>query len=252
MKLSRRRFVHLAAGAATLPAFSCVVRAQSYPTRAIRLVVPFPPGGTIDAIGRSWADKMKSVLGTVVVENVGGAGGSVGAAAVAHAPSDGYTILAGGTQTHVNEVLLKTRPLYDSVNDLDPIATVVTGFLCIAVHPSVPAQTLKELVAYAKANPSKLSYGHAGVGTLNHLAGELFKSLTGIPEIAQVPYRGAGPVIADLIGGQIPMGVIGFGTQALELHRAEKIRVLAVTSRTRLVGAPDFPTAAETGATSSG
>src|SRR5216684_167658 len=175
MKLPRRRFLHLAAGSAALPAVSGIAWAQAYPTRPIRLVVPFPPGGAYDAVERPWADKMKPLLGTVVVENIGGASGSLGAAAVARAQPDGYTILLGGTLPHVNEALLKSRPLYDPVKDLDPIASVAVNFLCIAVHPAVPAQSLKELVAYAKANPGKLSYGHAGVGSIQHLTGELFK-----------------------------------------------------------------------------
>ena len=198
MKLPRRRFLYLAAGAAALAAVSRMARAQTYPTRPIRLVIPFPPGGAFDAVGRPLADKMKPLLGTVVVENIGGGGASLGAAAVARARPDGYTILLGGTQTHVNEALLKSRPLYDPVKDLDPIAGVAANVLCIAVHPAVPVQTLAELIAYAKANPGKLSYGHSGVGSIQHLAGELFKSLAGTPEIVQVPYRGTGPVITDL------------------------------------------------------
>ena len=247
MKLPRRKFLHLAAGAAALPAMSRIARAQAYPTRPIRLVVPFPPGGAFDAVGRPWADKMKPLLGTMVVENIGGGGSSLGAAAVARAQPDGYTILLGGTQTHVNEALLKSRPLYDPVKDLDPIASVAAYFLGIAVHPAVPVQTLKELIAYAKANPGKLSYGHAGVGTIQHLTGELFKSLAGTPEIVQVPYRGTGPVITDLIGGQVPMGIVGVTGQVLEFHRSGKMRVLAVTGPTRLTAAPELPTAAELG-----
>src|SRR3954454_14461966 len=179
MKLLRRRFLHLAAGAAALPAVSRMAWAQAYPSRPIRLVVPFPPGGAFDAVGRPWAEKIKPLLGTVVIENIGGGGSSLGAAAVSRAQADGYTILLGGTQTHVNEALLKGRPLYDPVKDLDPIASVASYFLGIAVHPSVPVNTLQELVAYAKSNPGKLSYGHAGVGTIQHLTGELFKLVTG-------------------------------------------------------------------------
>jgi tripartite-type tricarboxylate transporter receptor subunit TctC len=190
---------------------------------------------------------VKSALGTVVVENIGGGGSSLGAAAVARARPDGYTILLGGTQTHVNEALLKSRPLYDPVKDLDPIAGVAANVLCIAVHPAVPVQTLAELIAYAKANPGKLSYGHSGVGSIQHLAGELFKSLAGTPEIVQVPYRGTGPVITDLAGGQIPIGLPGVTGQVLELHRSGRMRVLAVTSPTRLIAAPELPTAAELG-----
>jgi tripartite-type tricarboxylate transporter receptor subunit TctC len=247
MKLPRRRLLQLAAGAAALPAVSRFAWAQTYPARPIRLVVPFPPGGAFDAVGRPWADKMKPLLGTIVVENIGGGGSSLGAAAVARARPDGYTILLGGTQTHVNEALLKGRPLYDPVKDLDPIASVAAYFLGIAVHPAVPAQTLQELIAYAKADPGKLSYGHAGVGTIQHLTGELFKSLAGTPEIVQVPYRGTGPVITDVIGGQVPMGIVGVTGQVLEFHRSGKMRVLAVTGPTRLIAAPELPTAAELG-----
>src|SRR5260221_14592377 len=139
--------------------------AQAYPSRPIRLVVPFPPGGAFDALARPWVEQVKPLLGTMIVENIGGGGSSLGAAAVARARPDGYTILLGGTLPHVNEALLKSRPLYDPVKDLDPIASVAANCLCIAVNPAVPVQTLKELIAYAKANPGKLSYGHAGVGS---------------------------------------------------------------------------------------
>jgi tripartite-type tricarboxylate transporter receptor subunit TctC len=247
MKLSRRHFLNLAIGAVAFPVLSGLAAAQSYPARPIRLVVPFPPGGAFDAVGRPLADKMKPLLGTVVIENIGGGGSSLGAAAVARARPDGYTILLGGTQTHVNEALLKSKPLYDPVKDLDPIAGVAANVLCIAVHPTVPAQTLKELIAYAKANPGKLSYGHSGAGSIQHLTGELFKSLAGTPEIVHVPYRGTGPVIADLVSGQVPMGVPGVTGQVIEFHRTGKMRVLAVTGSTRLAAAPELPTAAELG-----
>ena len=247
MKLPRRRFLHLAAGAAALSAVSRSARAQAYPTRPIRLVIPFPPGGAFDAVGRPWAEKMKPLLGTVVVENIGGGGASIGAAAVARAQPDGYTLLLGGTLPHVNEALLKSRPLYDPVKDLDPIAGIAANVLCIAVHPSVPVRTLEELIVYAKANPGKLSYGHAGVGSIQHLTGELFKSLAGTPGIVDVPYRGTGPLVTDLIGGQVPMGTPGVTGQVLEFHRTGKLRILAVTSPTRLIAAPELPTAAELG-----
>ncbi|MFL6932220.1 MAG: Bug family tripartite tricarboxylate transporter substrate binding protein [Xanthobacteraceae bacterium] len=247
MNLSRRRCLHLAAGAAALLIPRMTTWAQGYPTRAIRLVIPFPPGGAFDAVGRPWADRVKSLLGTVVIENIGGGGSSLGAAAVARARPDGYTILLGGTQTHVNEALLKARPLYDPVKDLDPIAGVAANVLCIAVHPAVPAWTLKELITYAKANPGKLSYGHSGIGSIQHLTGELFKSLVGTPDIVQVPYRGTGPVITDLVSGQIPIGLPGVTGQVIELHRSGKMRVLAVTSPTRLAAAPELPTAVELG-----
>jgi tripartite-type tricarboxylate transporter receptor subunit TctC len=247
MKLLRRRFLHLAAGAAALSALPRIARAQSYPIKPIRLVVPFPPGGAFDFVGRPLADKMKPLIGTVVIENIGGGGSSLGAAAVARARPDGYTLLLGGTQTHVNEALLKSRPLYDPVKDLDAIAGVAANALCIAIHPSVPAQNLKELIAYAKANPGKLSYGHSGVGSIQHLMGELFKALAGTPDIVQVPYRGTGPLITDLVSGQVPVGTPGVTGQVIEFHRSGKMRVLAVTSPERLGAAPELPTAAELG-----
>jgi len=234
-------------GAAAFPVLSRFAAAQSYPVRPIRLVVPFPPGGAFDAVGRPLADKMKPLLGTVVIENIGGGGSSLGAAAVARSRPDGYTILLGGTHTHVNEALLKNKPLYDPVKDLDPIAGVAANVLCVAVHPAVPAQSLDQLIAYAKANPGKLSYGHSGTGSIQHLTGELFKSLAGTPDIVHVPYRGTGPVIADLVSGQVPMGVPGVTRQVIELHRTGKMRVLAVTGSTRLAAAPELPTAAELG-----
>jgi tripartite-type tricarboxylate transporter receptor subunit TctC len=243
----RRRFVRLAAGMAVLPILPRIARAQAYPTKPIRLVVPFPPGGAFDFVGRPWADKMKPLVGTVVIENIGGGGSSLGAAAVARARPDGYTILLGGTQTHVNETLLKSRPLYDAVKDLHAIAGIAANALCIAVHPTVPAQSLGELIAYAKANPGKLSYGHSGVGSIQHLMGELFKSLAETPDIVQVPYRGTGPLITDLVSGQVPIGTPGVTGQVIEFHRSGKMRVLAVTSPARLDAAPELPTAAELG-----
>jgi len=238
MKFPRRRFLHLATGAAALPAVSRIASAQTYPSRPIRLVVPFPPGGAFDAVARPWVDKMKPPLGTMIAENIGGGGSSLGAAAVARARPDGYTVLLGGSLPHVNEALLKSRPLYDPVKDLDPIAGVAVVALALAVHPLVPAQTLKEFVAYAKANPGKLSYGHVGVGSVNQLTGEMFKLLAGLPELVQVPYRGAGPTMADLISGQVAMAVVAITGQSIELHRAGKLRILAVTSPARLIAAP--------------
>src|ERR1700682_1538639 len=147
----------------------------------------FAQGGGFDARGRPWAEKIQPLLGTVVVENEGGGGSSLGAATVAHSQPDGYTILLGGSSTHITEAILKTRPLYDPIRDFEPISNIAVSAFAIAVNPSVPANTLQEVIDYDKANRGKLSYGHAGVGSLNHLTGELFKSLAGLPDLGQVP-----------------------------------------------------------------
>src|SRR6266702_8638746 len=247
MKILRRQFLHLAAGAAALPAVSRVARAQTYPSRPIRLVVPFPPGGGFDAIGRPWAERIKPLLGTMVIENQGGGGSSLGAAAVARARPDGYTILLGGSSTHVTEAILKSRPLYDPLKELEPISNVVVSAFALAMHPGVPARTLREFIDYAKANPGKLSYGHAGVGSLNHLTGELLKSLTGTADLVHVPYRGSGPATADALSGQVAMVTPAVTGPLLEFHRTGKLRILAVTSPSRLIAAPEIPTAVEAG-----
>ena len=246
MSLHRRHFVNLAVGAAALPLMPYIARAETYPTRPIRLVIPFPPGGINDAIGRPWAEKVKGFLGTVVVENQGGAGGSIGTAAVARARPDGYTILVGGTTVLVVNPAASSRSLYDPIKDFMPIAILGTNPSSITVHPAQPIRTLNELVAYAKTNPGKLSYGSSGVGTINHLVGERLKLQTGT-DIAHIPYRGSGPAMADLISGHVPMLVHGINEQAIELHRTGKVRILAVTGATRLAEAPDIPAAAEAG-----
>jgi tripartite-type tricarboxylate transporter receptor subunit TctC len=249
MKLPRRRFLQLAAGVSAFSALSLTARAQDYPTRPIRLVVPFPPGGAFDTIGRPWAEQMKSRLGTIVIENIGGGGGSVGAAQASRARPDGYTLLLGGATTHITEALLKNRPQFDPLKELEPISGIAITAFALAVHPSVPVNDLSELIAYAKANPGKLSYGSAGTGSLNHLTAEAFKLKVGLPDLIHVPYRGAGPAIADVLAGQIPMIVPAMTNLVLELHRAGKLRVLAVTHGTRLAAAPELPTAVEQGLT---
>jgi len=245
----RRRDV-LALGLATLfaQALPRRLRAQSkYPDRPIRLVIPFTTGGVNDAVGRPWADKMKSLLGTVVVENMGGAGGGLGAAAVARARPDGYTILLGGMGSQVIVGVATNRANYDPVADFDPIALLGVTALTIAVHPSVPAKSLLELIAYAKANPGKLSFGSSGAGAMTHLTGELFKSLAGLPDIVHVPYRGGGPLISDLISGHIPMIAQSVTAHMMELHETGKVRMLCVTSPNRLSAFPSLPTAVEAG-----
>jgi tripartite-type tricarboxylate transporter receptor subunit TctC len=225
-----------------------LARAQSkYPERPIRLVIPFTPGGVNDTIGRPWANKMKGLLGTVVVENVGGAGSSLGAAVVARAPPDGYTILQGGAGSHVINPIATEHPLYDPIKDFAPITILGVTGLAIVTHPAVPVRTLKELVEYAQANPGKLSYGSSGVGSMTHLTGELFKSLIHAPNIVHIPYKGGGQLITDLIGGQIQMIAQSVTGQVIELHRTGKLRMLAVTSPARLIAVPDIPTAVEAG-----
>ena len=249
MKLPRRRFLHLAAAAVALQATSRIAAAQTYPARPIQLVVPFPPGGAFDTIGRPWADRIKPLLGTVMVENIGGGGGSLGAAQASRARPDGYTLLLGGATTHITEALLKNRPQYDPLKDLEPISSIAITAFALAVHPTVPANNLNELIAYARANPGKLSYGSAGTGSLNHLTAETFKLRTELPELIHVPYRGAGPAIVDILAGQVPMIVPAMTNHVLELHRSGKLKILAVTHGTRLAAAPELPTAVEQGLT---
>jgi tripartite-type tricarboxylate transporter receptor subunit TctC len=235
----------------TLATLALAVRpafAQSrYPDRPIRLVIPFPPGGVNDAVGRPWAEKMKSLLGTVVIENQGGAGGVIGAAAVARAQPDGYTLLLGGGSSHVINPIAATRPIYDPIRDFEAIATLAVSGLGIVVNPALPVRTLKELIDYARANAAKMSYASAGVGTVTHIGAELFKSLAGAGAIVHVPYKGAGPAIADVMGGQVQMSMPNLTGQVLKLHEAGKLRLLAVTTPRRLAAAPDIPTAVEAG-----
>jgi tripartite-type tricarboxylate transporter receptor subunit TctC len=247
MMLDRRQFVHLAAGAAAAAMAPGLARAETFPTRPIRLVLPFPPGGVFDIIGRPWADKASRSLGTVIVENQPGAGGSLAAAAVARARADGYTILLGGSSIHLTEMILRTHPLLDPMTDLMPVSMLATSAFAIAVNPGVPAKTLGELVDYIKANPGKISYGSAGAGTMNHLSGEMLKSLAGIKDLPHVAYRGAGPAITDALAGHIPMIVPAMTSQVLEFHHAGKLRLLAITNPTRLLIAPDIPTAEQAG-----
>jgi tripartite-type tricarboxylate transporter receptor subunit TctC len=247
MKLARRDFLTLTAGAAAVAGSAHSAAAALYPERPIRLVLPFPPGGVFDIVGRPWADKVKASLGSVFVDNQPGAGGSLAAQLVAHAPPDGYTIFLGGSTIHLTEMILREHPLLDPMKELTPVSMLAITCFAIVVNPNVPADSLGELIAYIKANPGKMAFGSAGTGTLNHLSGELLKSLAGITDLPHVPYRGAGPAIADAIGGQIPMIIPAMTNQVLEFHRTGKLRLLAVTNPTRIPIAPDIPTAVEAG-----
>jgi tripartite-type tricarboxylate transporter receptor subunit TctC len=217
-----------------------------YPSSPIRLIVPYAPGGVVDAVARNWADKVREPLGTVVVENQGGGGGAIGAAAVSRARPDGYTLLFGDTSCEVIAPSLLFHPSYDPVKDFAPVSLVATSSTAIVVHPSVPATTLKDFIDYAKGHQDKLSYASAGTGTVTHLAGESFKQLIGAPKILHVPYRGAGPGLIDLIAGVVPMMTPNVTSQVLAFHNSGKVRILAVCSPARLKAAPDIPAANET------
>ena len=247
--IKRRDFIALGAGALAAPVVPMGTASgqSNYPNRPVRLIVPFPPGGAYDTVGRPWGDRIKPLFGTVVIENMGGAGGGVGAAYVSRQRPDGYTLLLGGATTHITEGLLKTKPTYDPLKDLEPISPIAVTAFAIAIHPSVPVKDLKELVAHIKANPGKMSYGSAGHGSLNHLTGELFKLRAGIADLPHVPYRGAGPGLTDLLAGQIPMLVPAMTNIVLEHHRAGKLRVVAVTHHRRVAAGPELPTAVEQG-----
>jgi tripartite-type tricarboxylate transporter receptor subunit TctC len=218
-----------------------------YPDRPIKLVVPFIAGGVNDAIARVWADRIKGLLGTVFIENMGGAGGAVGAAAVARAQPDGYTLLLGGGGSQVLNPIAMSKPPYDSIRDFEPIALIAVTALTIAATPALPVHTLQELIAYAKANPGKLAYGSAGTGSMTHLAGELFKSLAGTPDIVHVPYKGASAALTDVVSGQVPLTVANVTGQVLELNRTGRLRMIAVTSPERVATDPEIPTAVEAG-----
>jgi len=220
--------------------------AQSqYPSRPIRVVVPFPPGGVVDTIARLWAQQAGPLLGTIVVDNRGGAGGVIGAGEVARAQPDGYTLLIGNTSTQIiNPAVMRRRP-YDPEKDFVTVDMLAISATSIIVHPSLPVRNLQELIAYAKANPGKLSYGSAGAGTLTHLAGEMFKQRAGGLKIVHVPYRGVGLAVTDLVSGYIPMMTPNITGRLLGLYRAGRIRILSVNAPSRLKAAPEIPATVE-------
>jgi tripartite-type tricarboxylate transporter receptor subunit TctC len=218
-----------------------------YPDQPIRLIVPRAAGGVVDVVARLWADQVKSLLGTVVIEDQGGGGGTIAAATVARARPDGYTLLAGTTSELVISPVIMSTPSYDPVRDLAPIVTTVVSISALMVHESLPVHTLQELIAYARANPGKLSYGSAGVGTSSHLCAELFKQLAGLPDIVHVPYKGANPGLVDFYAGHLPMFAASISPQVLDMHRAGKIRILVAGTDRRIEGAPDIPISTEVG-----
>jgi tripartite-type tricarboxylate transporter receptor subunit TctC len=243
VKLPRRKFLHLTAGAAALPVALRVARAQAYPSQPVRLIVGFAAGGPTDIAARVIGQWMSDRLGQpFVVENRPGAGSNLATEAVVRAPADGYTLLVGGIPNAVNATLYD-KLNFNFIRDIAAVASVTRDALVLVVHPSVPARTVPELIAYAKTSPGQLSMASGGTGAPAHLAGELFKTMTGI-NMVHVPYRGAGPAIAAVLGGQIQ---VYFGSTAVSVEhvRAGKLRALAVTTISRLETLPDVPTVAD-------
>ena len=242
MKLPRRQFLHLAAGAAALLAVSRLVWAQTYPARPVRIIVGFPAGNASDIIVRLMAQSLSGSLGRqFIVENRPGAGGSIGTEVVVKAAPDGYTLLMEVVTANVINTTFYTNLNYDFVRDIAPVASIVRGPFVMVVNPSVPTNNLAEFIAYARANPGKINMASAGNGTTTHVFGELFKMMAGV-DLLHVPYRGS--FLPDLLGGQVQV-VFGPISQFVELIRTGKLRALAVTTATRQALLPDIPTVAE-------
>jgi tripartite-type tricarboxylate transporter receptor subunit TctC len=242
MKLPRRNFLHLAASAAALPAVSRVARAQAYPTRPVRIIVGFAAGGAPDILARLIGQGLSERLGQpFVVENRPGAASNIATEAVVRAPLDGYTLLQFGPSSAINAMLYK-RLNFNFTHDIEPVASIVRIPMVMLVNPSLPAKTVPEFIAYAKANPGKVSMASMGVGSSPHMTGEMFKMMADI-ELVHVPYRGGTTVVADLIGGQVQ--VLFVGTETIEHIRSGKLRAIAVTTMTRLDLLPDIPTLGE-------
>jgi tripartite-type tricarboxylate transporter receptor subunit TctC len=246
MKLPRRKFLHLAAGTAALPALSRIARAQAYPARPITLVAPFPAGGPVDTIARLLADQLRGLLGQpFIVEDVAGAAGSIGVGRVAHAAPDGYTLIVGQWSTHVaNKFIYKLQ--YDTLGDFQPIALLSSNPGLIVGRKDLPANNLKELIAWLKANPQKATQGTQGVGAIGHIGGVSFQNVTGT-KYQFVPYRGGAPMMQDLLAGQVDM-VVDTPTLSIPQIRGGNIKGFAVMSKTRLAAIPDVPTVDEAGA----
>jgi tripartite-type tricarboxylate transporter receptor subunit TctC len=244
--LRRRQFLGLAASAAVLPGISKIARAQAYPTRQITLIAPWPAGGAIDAFCRAIAPGLTERLGRpVVIENRPGAGSVIGTAAGARAEPDGYTlVMAGSGSLAISATLYKKLP-YDPTKDFAPIALVGQIPFILVVNPSLPVQSVPDLVKYSKENPGKLSYGSGGPGSPHHLYAELLKSMTGI-EMTHVPYKGSAPALTDVVAGHIPL-MFSDTVPSLPLIRGGKVRALGVSSATRLPSAPEIPPLAEAG-----
>jgi tripartite-type tricarboxylate transporter receptor subunit TctC len=243
MKLPRRQFLHLAAGAAALSAVARVARAQAYPTRPVHLIVPLAPGGATDIIARLIGQWLSERLGQpFVIENRTGGGTNIGTEAVVKSPPDGYTLLLTSTPNTINATLYD-KLNFNFIRDMAPVASIIRNALVLVVHPSIPAKTVPEFIAYAKANPRKLNMASPGNGTPNHVSGELFKMMTGV-EMIHVPYRSGAPALTDLLAGQVQV-MFPATVSSIEYIRAGRLRALAVTTTTRSELLPDIPTMAE-------
>jgi tripartite-type tricarboxylate transporter receptor subunit TctC len=243
MKIQRREFLHLAVGAAALPAAPQTARAQAYPTRSVRIVVPVAAGGANDVTGRLIGQWLSEHLGQqFFIENRPGAGTNVGTEAVIRAPADGYTLLIAASGAAINATLFRTLS-FNFIRDTAPVASIVRVPQLMQVNPSLPVQTVPEFIAYAKANPGKIAMGSGGNGSPAHVVGEYFKLMTGT-DLTHVPYRGAAPAVTDLLGGQIQVAFTEMGT-SLGYIKAGKLRALAVTTATRSEALPDIPTLSE-------
>jgi len=240
MKLPRRDFLHLAAGAAALPFAPNVARAQAYPSRPVKIVVGQAAGSSTDLVVRLFGQFLSEKLGQqFIIEVRPGAAGNIATEAVTHMPPDGYSLLAVNSQNAIN-VALYEKLNFDFVRDIAPIALVETVPLIMEVHPSVPAKTVVEFVAYAKANPGKLNMASAGIGGPQHIAGELFKFMAGV-DLAHIPYRGSTPAVTDLVAGQVQV-MFDVTATALPQVKAGTTRALGVTTKERLASLPDVPT----------
>jgi tripartite-type tricarboxylate transporter receptor subunit TctC len=243
MKLPRRKFLHLAAGAIALPALHRVARAQAYPTRPVRIVVGFAAGQAVDIVTRIIGQSLSERLGQqFIIENRPGAGGNIGTEVVVRAPADGYTLLAVGTNNMINATLYE-KLNFDFIRDITPVASVYRVPQVMEVNPSFPAKTVPEFIAYAKANPGKINMASGGVGSPSHVAGELFKMMAGVNMI-HVPYRGLAPAMTDLLGGQVQV-IFGAVTSSIEYIKAGRLRALAATTAKRSEALPDLPTVGE-------
>ncbi len=243
MKLPRRQFLHLAAGAVALPAVSRVAWAQSYPSRPVRVVVATAAGGANDIIMRLIGPWLSERLGQqFIIENRPGGSNNIGTEAVVRAPADGYTLLAISGVNVVNTVLFE-KPNFNFIRDIAPVAGTMRAPLVMTVNPSFPAKTIPEFIAHAKANSGKLNFASGGTGTGPHMAGELFKMMTGL-NMVHVPYRGEGLALTDLLGGQVQV-MFNASILSLESIKAGKLRALGVTTATRWDALPDIPTVSE-------